>query len=297
MQQGGNAMDTAIATLLCNGLLTMQSMGIGGGMLMTYYSQEQQKSLVINGRERAPALVLTEIFQHLKTTQELAESVNAIGVPGEIAAYHEAHSLYGSMSWYSLLKPTIELCFKGYQLSRHQRDSLFLNEQRIRQNAVLRKMFVNPQSNKFYKEGVHINPPQQLCRSYIMLAEEGAASFYNGTLASLVASDLKEMQSTVSLKDLNSYKAEVKPALQLELGDFLVHMPQPPGSGHVLAYVMNILQRFHADYKQKSDLDAVDIHRIVEALKFGFVQRWEHDTDVDAEVRRSLKVRLNQRFL
>ena len=34
---GGTAMDSVIASLFCNGVYNSQSMGIGGGFLMTYY--------------------------------------------------------------------------------------------------------------------------------------------------------------------------------------------------------------------------------------------------------------------
>ena len=37
LAQGGTAVDTAISVLFCNGVVTSQSMGIGGGFLMTIY--------------------------------------------------------------------------------------------------------------------------------------------------------------------------------------------------------------------------------------------------------------------
>ena len=38
LQMGGTAMDSVIASLFCNGVYNSQSMGIGGGFLMTYYN-------------------------------------------------------------------------------------------------------------------------------------------------------------------------------------------------------------------------------------------------------------------
>ncbi len=37
LKMGGTAMDSVIASLFCNGVYNSQSMGIGGGFLMTYY--------------------------------------------------------------------------------------------------------------------------------------------------------------------------------------------------------------------------------------------------------------------
>ena len=50
-------MDAAIATLFCNGLISSQSMGIGGGFLMTIYDRSSKKVTTINARESAPAKV------------------------------------------------------------------------------------------------------------------------------------------------------------------------------------------------------------------------------------------------
>ena len=53
----GTAVDAAIATLFCNGLISSHSMGVGGGFLMTIYDKSSKKVTTIDAREAAPARV------------------------------------------------------------------------------------------------------------------------------------------------------------------------------------------------------------------------------------------------
>lgn len=62
MSRGGNAIDAAIATLLCDGAVCPQQMGIGGGFIMSIYNATTKKVTSINAREIAPAAANTNMF-------------------------------------------------------------------------------------------------------------------------------------------------------------------------------------------------------------------------------------------
>lgn len=62
MSKGGNAVDAAIATMLCDGVLCPEYLGIGGGFLMSIYNATTKKVITINARETAPAAASTSMF-------------------------------------------------------------------------------------------------------------------------------------------------------------------------------------------------------------------------------------------
>ena len=62
MRNGGNAVDAAIATMLCDGVLCPEYMGIGGGFLMSIYNATTKKVMTINARETAPAAATADMF-------------------------------------------------------------------------------------------------------------------------------------------------------------------------------------------------------------------------------------------
>ena len=61
MLMGGNAIDSAIATMYCNTVVNSQSMGIGGGFIMTVYLANGTRLSLI-ARETAPAAAYKDMY-------------------------------------------------------------------------------------------------------------------------------------------------------------------------------------------------------------------------------------------
>ncbi|XP_055845791.1 glutathione hydrolase 1 proenzyme-like [Episyrphus balteatus] len=307
LQQGGNAVDSALATLACNGLVTMQSMGIGGGFIMNVFQHSKNHSSTIIARETAPKAIKFEHFSTKNSKDSNLQGPISIAVPGEVMGYEVAHKKFGSLPWNRILQPTIEICEKGFQLSKHQWDSLFFNP-RIRNDPYLREMFVNKSTGEYNRVGSIVHPPRQLCETYRILSENGSQDFYNGNLAEMIAKDLRDMGSIISLDDLKNYQAEILDSVHLNLGSDVLHLVPPVGSGVVIGQVMNILKGYNFD-KKKVHSEKILIHRIIEALKFGFASRWklgdpnfnDHQEEVLAEMLSSeladaLRLKINDKM-
>ena len=54
LKKGGSAVDAAVATTLCVGVINMHSTGIGGGGFMMVYDSHKRSAEVIDFRETAP---------------------------------------------------------------------------------------------------------------------------------------------------------------------------------------------------------------------------------------------------
>ena len=69
LKQGGSAVDAAISSLLCVGVVNPQSSGLGGGMFMLVYDKKSQKAETLMAREKAPAAATVNMYQNDATEQ------------------------------------------------------------------------------------------------------------------------------------------------------------------------------------------------------------------------------------
>lgn len=101
--------------------------------------------------------------------------------------------------------------------------------------------------------------------------------FYNGTISELLAEDLKELNSSITHGDLEAYSAELRLSITMPLANGTLYVVPPVSSGSVVAHVLSILDGFNLTRSDLRDDEsyALTVHRIVEAIKFGFAQRTE----------------------
>lgn len=62
LSRNGSAVDAAVAALFCNGVVNMQSMGLGGGFMMTVYDRATKTAHALVARETAPSAATKYMF-------------------------------------------------------------------------------------------------------------------------------------------------------------------------------------------------------------------------------------------
>ena len=114
LEQGGNAVDAAVATGLALAVVLPRAGNIGGGGFMIIHLKDKNETIAIDYREKAPSGAFRDLFLDEEGNYDKKKaqfSLLSAGVPGSVAGFHHALINYGTLSWEEILKPAIKLAW------------------------------------------------------------------------------------------------------------------------------------------------------------------------------------------
>src|SRR5579872_5434036 len=119
LDQGGNAVDAAVAAAFALAVVGPYHSGLGGGGFALVYDAKATKARVLDFRETAPRGATRDMFveQGLVVPGRSTDGALAVATPGAIAGYLELLAAAGKLKPAVVLAPAIRLAKKGFWVS------------------------------------------------------------------------------------------------------------------------------------------------------------------------------------
>lgn len=293
LNQGGNAVDAAVAAAAMLGVTDPFSCGIGGGGFMVIYLARDRRVITIDHRETAPASFTPAVFLENGKPIDFDTAVAsgaAVGVPGTVRGWHEALERYGTMRFRQVLAPAIEVAERGYRVTEIFSHLTAKNERKFQ--------LYTPTSILYLRDGKAVQPGTlilnpDIARAYREIARGGVKAFYEGPIARAIvdavnrpplAAGKRARAGRMTMADLANYEARIRPALRTTYRGYEIYgMPLPSSGGATVAHALNILE----GYDLKSMPRAQAEHLYIEASRLAFADRDAYLADpeyVDAPV-------------
>ncbi|KMQ89853.1 gamma-glutamyltranspeptidase 1 [Lasius niger] len=142
-------------------------------------------------------------------------------------------------------------------------------EPMIKNESSLAKILINPDTGKVWIAGDRIKRPQ-LAKTLKLIAQYGADIFYKGNITNNLVEEITAFKGIITKQDFYAYRAVWRKPIALKMRNLTIYSAPPPGSGAILAFIMNILRRL-----LPVNNEDVMWQRIVETFKWAYARRTE----------------------
>lgn len=245
LQDGGNAVDAAIAAAVLLGFCEPQMTGLGGDAFVLLKPAGEERIVGLNGSGRAPAGLSAGDLRARGHAAMPIHHAAAVTVPGAVDAFVRLSADWGRAGLAASLQPAIRYAEEGVPVAPRTAHD-WANAADLLQGDARRHFLTGGAAPR---PGATFRAPGQ-AEVLRRIAVQGRAGYYEGEVAEDMVSSLRALGGTHTAADFAATACDyVEPISGRYRGHELVELP-PNGQGITAILMAAILERF--------DLGALD---------------------------------------
>jgi gamma-glutamyltranspeptidase / glutathione hydrolase len=211
LAEGGTAADAAVAASIASCVAETVMTGLLGGGHGIYHDAGTGRTANLDcfvsvpglGGEPREAELLELEVPFGSELVHYAVGIASCGVPGVPAGLAKLWQARGRLPWSRLVEPALQLAADGVEMPTAHASCLEMLAPVMTMNEGAR---IYSPAGSLLREGDLLQQPG-LVSALEVLADEGAAAFYSGTLATALLELMDERAGLVSAEDLSAYEA------------------------------------------------------------------------------------------
>jgi gamma-glutamyltranspeptidase / glutathione hydrolase len=276
LQEGGNAIDAAVATGFALAVVHPSAGNLGGGGFMLI-RDHTGKTIFLDYREKAPLAATENMYLDAGGNVIPDASVlgyRSIATPGSVAGLVYAEKKYGRLGLKRVMAPAIQLARQGFVLTAQEADEL--SDPDLARFPASYHIF--QRDGRLYKAGEIFRQP--LLTATLERIAANPDDFYHGAMARQLIADLTKGGALLTLDDLAQYNVVEREPVVGTFHNFTVISAPPPSSGGiVLISALNILESY--PLATLGDRSAAWVHLATEAWRRAYMDRADYLGDPD----------------
>ncbi|MGQ0648856.1 MAG: gamma-glutamyltransferase [Gemmatimonadaceae bacterium] len=274
LEQGGNAVDAAIAANAVIALTEPSGDGIGGDLFAIVYEAKTGKLHGLNAAGWAPkALAAAHLRAQGHTS--MPRGIHTVTVPGAVAGWQALRDTFGTLGFAQLLAPAIYYAEEGFPVTEQVARMWGRAVNRLSASPYTKATFLLD-GTRAPREGERFRNPD-LAGTFRRIAERGQEGFYTGPVADAIVKLSKEQGGLMTLDDLRELRAEWVTPISTTYRGWTVYELPAPTQGIAALMMLNMLEPF--PIRDWGFHSARTMHHMIEAKKLAYADMLRYTAD------------------
>jgi gamma-glutamyltranspeptidase/glutathione hydrolase len=269
LENGGSAVDAAIAANAVLGVVEPMSCGVGGDLYAIHWDSHTGKISGLNASGRSPAKLNRQVFADQGIKEIPLYGPMSWSVPGCVAGWYDLHSKFGKKNMAEVLEPAIALAEKGFPVSPVIAGYWAKTEQSFLPWKDSQATFLID-GKRAPKTGDKFRNPR-LAETYRRIAQFGPDHFYRGPIAQAIVEFSESHGGYFSLEDFANHTNEWVEPVSTNYRGYDVWQIPPNGQGLAVLQMLNVLERYDLPSMGWGSADYT--HLLIEAKKLAYADR------------------------
>jgi len=259
LEQGGNAVDAAVASAFALAVVEPSMNGIGGRM-QAIVRLPNGDIHGIDGTTQAPMRYDTA------TSPPVRYGYGVIGIPGVVAGLTKLLEEHGSLPLEVVMKPAIKYAKKGFPILKGEARRQASAKKLLREFEGSRQYFLK--DGRTYQAGEKW-VQKDMGNTLELIAKGGRDAFYKGEIARKIVADFEANGGLLTMEDLANYEAKSSKVLHGTYRGYDIHGLWMPSFGAITIEIMNILENLPMANLQNADWASV----VAQAIDLAYQDR------------------------
>ncbi|KTD24718.1 gamma-glutamyltranspeptidase [Legionella lansingensis] len=261
LQQGGNAVDAAIATAITLTVVEPTMNGLGSDLFAMIWDGKQLHG--INASGKSPQAWSRLHFAKYKKMPQAGW--DTITVPGAISGWVALSREFGCLPFEQLFEQAVQYAENGFLVSPVVATHWQRSSDPFKNNQEFARVFLPNNRAPYAGELFRV---LDLAHTLKKIAESKGQAFYRGEVAEKIAHYARQENALLTAEDLQQHQSHKVTPLKIKYRGYHLYELPPNGQGLTVLITLGILQHFDLDNYPVDSADS--LHLQIEAMKIAF---------------------------